>query len=108
MHVGQGHRDLAVETTRTEQSGIENIGTVGRGDDDDTFLCVEAIHFDEHLVECLLALVIAAAHALTTVAPHGVDLIDENQTRGIFLALLKHVAHTAGTDTYKHFDEIRA
>ena len=108
MHIGQRYRDLAVETTRTEQSGIENIGTVGRGDDDDTFLGVEAIHFDEHLVECLLALVIAAAHALTTVTPHSIDLINENQTWCIFLALLKHVAHTAGADTDEHFDEIRS
>ena len=36
--IGIGHDDLAVETARTQQRGIEHVGTVGGGDQDDAFV----------------------------------------------------------------------
>ena len=40
--------------------------------------------------------------------PDRVNFVDKDDTWGIFLALFKHIAHTAGTNTNKHFDKIRA
>src|SRR5947209_11231142 len=40
--------------------------------------------------------------------PDRIDLVDEDDTRGVLLALLEHVAHPAGADADKHLDEIRA
>ncbi len=40
-------------------------------------------------------------------ATNGVDLVDEDDARGVLLGLLEHVAHTAGTDTDEHFHEVR-
>ena len=36
----------------------------------------------------------------------GVDLVDKNDTRGVFLALLEKVANAAGADADEHLDKI--
>jgi hypothetical protein len=41
-------------------------------------------------------------------APRCVDLVDEDDRRGVRLRLLEQVAHAAGTDTDEHLDEVRA
>ena len=81
VEVGGVDLDLAVEAARAQQRGVEHVGTVGRGDQDDPAAHVEAVHLDEQLVEGLLALVVAAAHAGAAVAADGVDLVDEDDGR---------------------------
>ena len=41
-------------------------------------------------------------------AAHRVDLVDEDDAGGGFLALLEHVAHTRGADADEHLDEVGA
>ena len=41
-------------------------------------------------------------------APYRVDLVDENDTRGLLLGLLEHVADTGRAHADKHFDKIGA
>ncbi len=108
LHVGQIDRDLAIETARAQQRGIEHVGTVGGRDDDDAFLRVEAVHLDEQRIERLLALVVTAADAVTAMAADRVDFVDENEAGRGFLALLEHVAHAARADADEHLDEVRA
>ncbi len=79
-HVGQRYDDLAVETAGAQQRGIEHIRTVGRGDDDNALVAFEAVHFDQQLVQGLLALIVTAAEAGATMAAHRVDFIDEYDT----------------------------
>ena len=106
--VGPVDDDLAVEAARAQQRRVEDVGPVGGGDHDDAALDVEAVHLDEHLVERLLALVVAAAQAGAAVAADGVDLVDEDDRRGVLLGLLEQVAHAAGADADEHLDEVRA
>ena len=47
LDVGPRHDDAAVETAGAQQRRIENVGTVGGGDQDDAFVGFEAVHFDE-------------------------------------------------------------
>ena len=63
---------------------------------------------DEHLVEGLLALVVAAAQSRAALAADRVDLVDEDDRRGCLRACLEKVPHTAGTDADEHLHEIRA
>lgn len=105
--VWQAYHHLAIETTRTKQRRVEYVRSVGSSDDDDAIVHFEAVHLYQQLVEGLLTLVVTAAHAGATVATHSVDLVDEDDARGMLLGLLEHVAHTAGTDTYEHFHEVR-
>ena len=106
LEVGGVDADLAVEAARAQQRGVEDVGAVGRGDQDDVRLDVEAVHLDEQLVEGLLALVVAAADAGAAVAADGVDLVDEDDGRRVLLGLLEQVAHAARADTDEHLDEV--
>ena len=99
---------MAVEAAGTEERRIEDVGPVGRGEDDDALVGVEAVHLDEDLVERLLALVVAAAEAGAAVPPHGVDLVDEDDAGRVLLGLLEHVADARGAHAHEHLDEVRA
>ena len=108
LEVGRVHGDLAVEAARAQQRGVEDVGAVGGRDEDDVRVDVEAVHLDEHLVERLLALVVPAAHAGAAVAADGVDLVDEDDRRGVLLGLVEQVTDAAGADADEHLDEVRA
>ena len=107
-HVGVRHHDLAVEAARTQQRGVEHVGAVGRRDDDDAFVGLEAVHLDKELVQRLLALVVAAAEARTAMAADRVDFVDEDDAGRVLLGLLEHVAHAARADADEHLDEVGA
>ena len=85
--------DLAVEPSRAKQGGVKDVGPVGGGDQDHPGLDIEAVHLDEQLVEGLLTLVMAATETSTAVATDGIDLVDEDDRRGLRLGLLEQVAH---------------
>ncbi len=61
--VGAIDDDLAIEAAGAQKGGIEDVRTVGGGDENDVVLHLEAVHLDEQLVQGLLALVVAASHA---------------------------------------------
>ena len=107
-HVRIRHDHLAVEAARAQQRGIEHVGPVGRGDQDDAFVGLEAVHLDQQLVERLLALVVAAAEAGAAMAADRVDFVDEDDAGRVLLRLLEHVAHAAGADADEHLDEVGA
>ena len=108
LKVGTLDGDLPVEAAGTQQRRVEDVGPVGRGDEDHAALDVEAVHLDQQLVEGLLALVVATAEARTAVPADGVDLVDEHDRRGVRLGLLEQVADAAGADTDEHLDEVGA
>ena len=106
--VGQGDVDLTVEAAGAQQGGIEDVGAVGGGHDDDAQVGFKAVHFHEHLVERLLAFIVAAAQARAALAADGVDLVDEDDAGGVFLGVFKHVAHAGRAHADKHFHEVGA
>ena len=108
FQIGGLHRHLAVEAARAQQRGVEHVGAVRGGDDDQVRVVVEAVHLHEQLVERLLALVVATAHAGATLAAHGVDLVDEDDRGGVLLRLVEQVAHTRCAEADEHFDEVGA
>ncbi len=108
VRVGRGDLDLSVESAGTQQRRIEYVGTVGRRDQDHATANIEAVHLDQELVEGLLTLVVATTHAGATVPSDGVDLVDEDDGRGILLGLLEEVTDAAGADAHEHLHEVRA
>ena len=76
-------------------AGIEHVGAVGRGDEDDALIRLEAVHLDEQLVQGLLALVIAAAETGAAMTADRIDFVDEDDAGRILLGLLEHVADAA-------------
>ena len=99
---------MAVEAAGPQQGRIEHVGPVGGGHDDHRLGLREAVHLAEDLVERLLALVVAAAHAGAAVAADGVDLVDEEDGGGVFLGGVEQVADPAGAHAHEHLDELRA
>ncbi len=91
-----------------QQRRVEDVGPVGGRDHDDVVLRLEAVHLDQQLVERLLALVVAAAHAGAAVAADGVDLVHEDDAGAVLLGLLEEVADAARADADEHLDEVRA
>ncbi len=108
LEVGKIDDDAAVEAAGTKQRGIENVGTVRAGDEDHAFVRFEAVHFDEELIERLLALIVTAAQAGAAMAADGVDLVDEDDAGRVLLSLLEEVAHARGADADEHLDEVGA
>ncbi len=106
FEVGEGDDDLAVETAGPEQRGVEDVGAVGGGDDDDPFGRVEAVHLVEHLVEGLFPLVVAAAQTGPPLAADGVDLVDEDDGRRLLPGRLEEVPDPAGPDPDEHLHEV--
>mmetsp|Transcript_19631 Transcript_19631/g.47518 ORF Transcript_19631/g.47518 Transcript_19631/m.47518 type:complete len:362 (-) Transcript_19631:881-1966(-) len=108
--IGLVDGDLTIESPRTQQSRVQDVDPVSTSQHHDIRLGGEPIHLHEQLVQRVLTLIIAtpAESALTTLAAHGVDLIDEDDRRGLLASLLKQVAHTGGTHTHEHLHEITA
>ena len=105
VRVADGH--LAIEASRPEQRGIQNVLPVGRRDHDDAELRLEAVHLDEQLVQRLLAFLVAERVAAAA-APDGVELVDEDDAGLVVARVLEQPAHTRGADAGVHLDEVRA
>ena len=94
--IGRVDHDASVEAARTQQRGVEHLGTVRGRQHDDAFGAGEPVHLGEDLVERLLALVVAAAEpgsAGAARAADRVELVDEDDRRRCFLGLLEQVAN---------------
>src|SRR5271156_5142396 len=72
--IGQRDLDLTVESTRTQQGRVEDLGAVGGGHDHYPGGGVETVHLCQELVEGLLALVIGAEGRTSAPLADGVDL----------------------------------
>ena len=98
---------LVVEQARSQQRRIQDVLSIGRGNDDDARVAFEAVHFDEELVERLLALFVAERVAATAAADR-IELVDEDDAGLVAPRILEQPAHTRGADAGEHLDEIRA
>jgi len=81
--VGAVRGDWTVEATGPSESRVQDIDAVGAGEDHDVGAVAEAIHLHQHLVQGVLALVVAAYAAATALATNRIDLVDE--CRGLHL-----------------------
>ena len=108
FNIGKVDDDPAVKTARAQKSFIENVRTVSRCDQDDPFVRVKSIHFDEKLVERLFTLIVAPADPCAAMAADSIDLIHEDDARRMLFGLVEHIADTACADADEHLDEIGA
>ena len=108
LHVRAANHHAAIETAGAEQCGIEHVRPVGGRDEDHAFVGFEAVHFNQQLIQGLLALIVSTAKAGATMASDGIDFIDEDDAGSVLLASLKQVTHAAGADAHEHLDEIRS
>ena len=105
LEVGPVDEHLAVEAPGPEERRVEDLGPVGRGEDDDARSGVEAVHLDEQLVQGLLALVVPAERDAAALAD-GVELVDEDEAGGLLAGLLEQVADPGRADADEHLHEV--
>ena len=105
--VGQRHDHLTVKAPRTQERRIQHIGAVGCRDHDHTLSGLKPVHFNQHLVQRLLALIVAATEACAALTAHCVNFVDENDAGRVFFGVFEHVAHTGRTHADKHLHKIR-
>src|SRR5262249_50325618 len=93
---------------RAEQRRVENLSSIRRGNDDDAGVRLEPVHFDEHLIQGLLTLVVPTAKSQAAAAPHRVDLVDKDDARRNAFCLVEQVADATGSDADEHLHEFGA
>ena len=104
--IRQRHHHLAVKATGTQKRRVKYVRTIGGGDDDHICAGIEAVHFNEHLIECLLAFIIAAAEAGAALTADRINFVDEDDAGSILLGGFKHVAHAGCAHADEHFNEV--
>jgi hypothetical protein len=107
LHVRARHHNAAVKTAGPQKRRIENVRPVRRGNQDYAFVRFESVHFHEQRVQGLLAFIVSAAQARAAVPSDGVDFVDEDDARRIFLALLEKIANAACAYADEHLNEVR-
>ena len=109
LQVGPIDRHPAVEAARPQQRRVEDLGTVGGGQENDASLSVETVHLRQELVQRLLPLVVASQHrAHAPRLADGVQLVDEDDAGRLVLGLREQVAYPRRADADEHLHEVRA
>ena len=108
VKVRPGHHDLAVKASRPKQGRVEDVRAIGGGQHDDPGVRLKTVHLRQELVQGLLTFVVSAPEARPSLPSHRIDLIDEDDARGIGLGLAEHVPHPGRTHPHEHLHEVRA
>ena len=107
VEVGQVDVYLSVESSGSQQCLVEYVGAVGCSQYYDSAVGAESVHLGEQLVECVFALVVSACvHSVGTCTSYCVDFVDEDDAWRLLFGLLEEVAHSAGTHSDEHLDEV--
>ena len=107
LDVGQSDLYLPVETPRTHERLVENVGPVRGGKNDDARIGTETVHLRQELVQGLLPLIVAADLTVTFFAD-GIDLVDEYDAGSLLLGLLEKVTDLGSTHAHEHLHEFGA
>ena len=103
--LGQSNINVAVKTTRAKQGFVEHVDPVGSSNNNYTGIIIKTVHLDQNLVESLLIFATSATASVTLMS-NGINFIDKDDGRGVFLSFSKEVAHARGTYTNKHFGKL--
>ena len=101
-HVGRRHEDLAVEAPGAQQRAVELLEHVRRGHHDHVVAGVEAVHLDQELIQRLVAL---PRDIRAAMGADRVELVDEDDRRGILAGLLEQSPDPRGPQAGEHLHE---
>ena len=78
--IRRSHSHLPVESSGTQDGGVQNIHPVGGRHDDNALVDPETVHLHQQLVQCLFTLVVAAAHTGAPASCHSINLVYKYDT----------------------------
>src|SRR6056297_2783937 len=96
LDIQQRHHYLPVKSPRSEQSRVQYVRPVGGGNQDNTFVGLESVHFYQQLIQGLLPFIMTAAQASPPMSAHGVYLVNIYNTGRVLLPLNKQVPDPRG------------
>jgi len=85
--------DFSVESSGSEQGGVEGVCSVGGHDDFDVDGLIEAVHLIEELQEDSLHFSVGAGLSVESLRRDRVDLVDEDDRWRIFFGQSEHVSN---------------
>jgi len=100
------HGHVPVESSGAKERRIENLRAVGGRHDDHPRIGFETVHLHQELVQGLFAFVVASHGVEPPSLSQGVQLIDEDDARGVLFRLGKKVPHPCGSHAHKHLDKV--
>mmetsp|Transcript_19865 Transcript_19865/g.50816 ORF Transcript_19865/g.50816 Transcript_19865/m.50816 type:complete len:448 (-) Transcript_19865:200-1543(-) len=106
LDVRQANLHATVKAARAQKCAVKDVCAVRCRNNNDTAVALEAVHLSQDLVQGLLTLVVATAHARAALATNGIDLVDEDDARGLLLRLLEDVAYAGRAHTNEELDEL--
>ncbi|OQB35213.1 MAG: hypothetical protein BWY09_02393 [Candidatus Hydrogenedentes bacterium ADurb.Bin179] len=107
FNVWIGHDNLPVKTARPQQRMVQHIRSVRGRHQDNAIVGVKSVHLDQQLIQRLFPFIVSATEASPALTAHGVNFVNEYNTWGVFMALLKQVTHAACPHADEHFHKIR-
>ena len=107
LNIRSSDRDLTIKSSRTKNCRVKNIHTVRCCHYNNSFIDRETIHLYQHLIQCLLSLIMTTAKSGTSSTCYGINLVNKYNTWCILLRLSKQISYTGSTDSDKHFHKIR-
>ena len=108
LHVRKIDVHLPVKTPGPQKGWIQNIFSVRRRNDDNSFCGIDPVHLDEQRIQGLFPFIMSPAQPMSAAPSHRINFVDENQARRRLFPLLKHVPHPGGSHSNEHFHKIRS
>jgi hypothetical protein len=108
LTVGVLKENLAVNTARADQGGIERLDLVRRHDDLDITTVIETVQLVEELQHGALNLALAAWRRLVSLGADGVDLVDEDDGGCILRRGLEQLSDKPWTVSKVLLDQLAA
>ncbi|KAI6751078.1 hypothetical protein HG530_013992 [Fusarium avenaceum] len=104
--IGQRHVDERVKTTRSAQSRVKLLRSVGGTDNEDILLGSHTVHLGQELVDNTVGSTTGVTHGATTCLGNGVKLVKEDNTRSGSASLVKDVSDVALRLTEPHAEKL--
>ncbi|OQC01459.1 MAG: hypothetical protein BWX80_03363 [Candidatus Hydrogenedentes bacterium ADurb.Bin101] len=83
------HDNLPIKTAGPQQRMVKHIRPVRGRHQNNAVIGVKSVHLDQQLIQRLFPFIVAATEAGPTLTAHGVNFVNEYDTRGVLVALLK-------------------
>ncbi|GMT09450.1 hypothetical protein PFISCL1PPCAC_747, partial [Pristionchus fissidentatus] len=104
--IGEGEFDLSVDTTRSDQGGVERFDAVSRHQDLDVSSRVESVELIEKLQHSTLNLAFSSRVRIVSLGSYGVNLIDEHDGGRMLLSHTEQLTHHLGSVSEYLLDEL--
>mmetsp|Transcript_25046 Transcript_25046/g.79035 ORF Transcript_25046/g.79035 Transcript_25046/m.79035 type:complete len:206 (+) Transcript_25046:707-1324(+) len=100
--------DFPIDPAGANERRVERLNLVGRHDDLDVHMRIEAIKLVEEFEHCPLDLALSARRRVVPFGAHCINFVDEDNRRRLLLGHTEELAHELGPVAEVFLNELRA